>query len=220
MMLDQIKAHHQIYVVAPLIEESDKIDLENIYQLEEKMQKAFGKICHIGIMHGKMKDTEKEQIMDKFKQNQIQILISTTVIEVGVDVPNASVMIIEHAERFGLSQLHQLRGRVGRGNKKSFCLLLYSPNLSEVGKERLSVIRSSTDGFEIAREDLRLRGPGEFMGAKQSGAPLLRFADLNHDTELLEAARQASQSWLSTDPKSALLHARRWFAESGNFLQA
>ena len=158
--------------------------------------------------------------MSAFARGETDVLVSTTVIEVGVDVPNAVIMVIENAERFGLSQLHQLRGRVGRGNKKSFCLLLYSPNLSEVGKERLSVIRSSTDGFEIAREDLRLRGPGEFMGAKQSGAPLLRFADLNHDTELLEAARQASQSWLNTDPKSALLHARRWFAESGNFLQA
>ena len=167
-----------------------------------------------------MTPEEKQSVMNAFCAGETDILVATTVIEVGVDVPNASVMIIEHAERFGLSQLHQLRGRVGRGNKKSFCLLLYSPNLSEVGKERLSVIRSSTDGFEIAREDLRLRGPGEFMGAKQSGAPLLQFADLNHDTELLEAARQASQSWLSTDPKSALLHARRWFAESGNFLQA
>ena len=205
--------------VCPLIEDSEKSDLTAATLRHDALQKELPN-CRIALLHGAMTPEEKQSVMNAFCAGETDILVATTVIEVGVDVPNASVMIIEHAERFGLSQLHQLRGRVGRGNKKSFCLLLYSPNLSEVGKERLSVIRSSTDGFEIAREDLRLRGPGEFMGAKQSGAPLLRFADLNHDTELLEAARQASQSWLSTDPKSALLHARRWFAESGNFLQA
>ena len=214
-----VSAGSQIYWVCPLIEDSEKSDLTAATLRHDALQKELPN-CHIALLHGAMTPEEKQSVMNAFCAGETDILVATTVIEVGVDVPNASVMIIEHAERFGLSQLHQLRGRVGRGNKKSFCLLLYSPNLSEVGKERLSVIRSSTDGFEIAREDLRLRGPGEFMGAKQSGAPLLRFADLNHDTELLEAARQASQSWLSTDPKSALLHARRWFAESGNFLQA
>ena len=214
-----VSAGSQIYWVCPLIEDSEKSDLTAATLRHDALQKELPN-CRIALLHGAMTPEEKQSVMNAFCAGETDILVATTVIEVGVDVPNASVMIIEHAERFGLSQLHQLRGRVGRGNKKSFCLLLYSPNLSEVGKERLSVIRSSTDGFEIAREDLRLRGPGEFMGAKQSGAPLLRFADLNHDTELLEAARQASQSWLSTDPKSALLHARRWFAESGNFLQA
>lgn len=209
----------QVYWVCPLIEDSEKSDLTAATLRRDALQQELPG-CRVALVHGAMSAEEKQSIMNAFSSGEVDILVATTVIEVGVDVPNASVMIIEHAERFGLSQLHQLRGRVGRGSKKSFCLLLYAPNLSEVGKERLSVIRSSTDGFEIARQDLRLRGPGEFMGAKQSGAPLLRFADLDTDVELLDAARQAAQTWLTTDPKSALQHARRWFAGSGNFLQA
>ena len=214
-----VSSGSQVYWVCPLIEDSEKSDLTAATLRRDALeQKLPG--CRVALVHGAMSAEEKQSIMNAFSAGEVDILVATTVIEVGVDVPNASVMIIEHAERFGLSQLHQLRGRVGRGSKKSFCLLLYAPNLSEVGKERLSVIRSSTDGFEIARQDLRLRGPGEFMGAKQSGAPLLRFADLDTDVELLDAARQAAQTWLTTDPKSALQHARRWFAGSGNFLQA
>lgn len=214
-----VSSGSQVYWVCPLIEDSEKSDLTAATLRRDALeQKLPG--CRVALVHGAMSAEEKQSIMNAFSSGEVDILVATTVIEVGVDVPNASVMIIEHAERFGLSQLHQLRGRVGRGSKKSFCLLLYAPNLSEVGKERLSVIRSSTDGFEIARQDLRLRGPGEFMGAKQSGAPLLRFADLDTDVELLDAARQAAQTWLTTDPKSALQHARRWFAGSGNFLQA
>lgn len=214
-----VSAGSQVYWVCPLIEDSEKSDLTAATLRRDALQQELPG-CRVALVHGAMSAEEKQSIMNAFSSGEVDILVATTVIEVGVDVPNASVMIIEHAERFGLSQLHQLRGRVGRGSKKSFCLLLYAPNLSEVGKERLSVIRSSTDGFEIARQDLRLRGPGEFMGAKQSGAPLLRFADLDTDVELLDAARQAAQTWLTTDPKSALQHARRWFAGSGNFLQA
>ena len=214
-----VSSGSQVYWVCPLIEDSEKSDLTAATLRRDALQQELSG-CRVALVHGAMSAEEKQSIMNAFSSGEVDILVATTVIEVGVDVPNASVMIIEHAERFGLSQLHQLRGRVGRGSKKSFCLLLYAPNLSEVGKERLSVIRSSTDGFEIARQDLRLRGPGEFMGAKQSGAPLLRFADLDNDVELLDAARQAAQTWLTTDPKSALQHARRWFAGSGNFLQA
>lgn len=214
-----VSSGSQVYWVCPLIEDSEKSDLTATTLRHDALQQELPG-CRVALVHGAMSAEEKQSIMNAFSSGEVDILVATTVIEVGVDVPNASVMIIEHAERFGLSQLHQLRGRVGRGSKKSFCLLLYAPNLSEVGKERLSVIRSSTDGFEIARQDLRLRGPGEFMGAKQSGAPLLRFADLDTDVELLDAARQAAQTWLTTDPKSALQHARRWFAGSGNFLQA
>lgn len=214
-----VSSGSQVYWVCPLIEDSEKSDLTAATLRRDALQQELPG-CRVALVHGAMSAEEKQSIMNAFSSAEVDILVATTVIEVGVDVPNASVMIIEHAERFGLSQLHQLRGRVGRGSKKSFCLLLYAPNLSEVGKERLSVIRSSTDGFEIARQDLRLRGPGEFMGAKQSGAPLLRFADLDTDVELLDAARQAAQTWLTTDPKSALQHARRWFAGSGNFLQA
>lgn len=214
-----VSSGSQVYWVCPLIEDSEKSDLTAATLRRDALEQELPG-CRVALVHGAMSAEEKQSIMTAFSSGEVDILVATTVIEVGVDVPNASVMIIEHAERFGLSQLHQLRGRVGRGSKKSFCLLLYAPNLSEVGKERLSVIRSSTDGFEIARQDLRLRGPGEFMGAKQSGAPLLRFADLDTDVELLDAARQAAQTWLTTDPKSALQHARRWFAGSGNFLQA
>lgn len=214
-----VSSGSQVYWVCPLIEDSEKSDLTAATLRRDALQQELPG-CRVALVHGAMSAEEKQSIMNAFSSGEVDILVATTVIEVGVDVPNASVMIIEHAERFGLSQLHQLRGRVGRGSKKSFCLLLYAPNLSEVGKERLSVIRSSTDGFEIARQDLRLRGPGEFMGAKQSGAPLLRFADLDTDVELLDAARQAAQTWITTDPKSALQHARRWFAGSGNFLQA
>lgn len=214
-----VSSGSQVYWVCPLIEDSEKSDLTAATLRRDALQQELPG-CRVALVHGAMSAEEKQSIMNAFSSGEVDILVATTVIEVGVDVPNASVMIIEHAERFGLSQLHQLRGRVGRGSKKSFCLLFYAPNLSEVGKERLSVIRSSTDGFEIARQDLRLRGPGEFMGAKQSGAPLLRFADLDTDVELLDAARQAAQTWLTTDPKSALQHARRWFAGSGNFLQA
>lgn len=209
----------QVYWVCPLIEDSDKSDLTAAtLRYDHLRQKLPG--CRTALVHGAMSAEDKQSVMARFGAGELDILVATTVIEVGVDVPNASVMIIEHAERFGLSQLHQLRGRVGRGNKKSFCLLLYAQNLSEVGKERLAVIRASTDGFEIAREDLRLRGPGEFMGARQSGAPLLRFANLDTDEDLLAAAQQAAHKWLASNQAGALRHAKRWFAQAADFLQA
>lgn len=214
-----VDAGSQVYWVCPLIEDSDKSDLTAATLRQAALAQELP-TCRSALVHGAMSAEEKQSVMSAFCAGKLDILVATTVIEVGVDVPNASVMIIEHAERFGLSQLHQLRGRVGRGSKKSFCLLLYSPSLSEIGKQRLSVIRSSTDGFEIAREDLRLRGPGEFMGARQSGAPLLRFADLDTDAQLLESARQAAQTWLATDRTAALRHAKRWFAAVGDYLQA
>ena len=166
-----VSSGSQVYWVCPLIEDSDKSDLTAATLRYNSLTQELPE-CRAALVHGAMSPEEKQSVMSAFAAGDVDILVATTVIEVGVDVPNASVMIIEHAERFGLSQLHQLRGRVGRGSKKSFCLLLYSPALSQVGRERLSVIRASTDGFEIAREDLRLRGPGEFMGARQSGAPL------------------------------------------------
>lgn len=214
-----VSSGSQVYWVCPLIEDSDKSDLTAATLRYNSLTQELPE-CRAALVHGAMSPEEKQSVMSAFAAGDVDILVATTVIEVGVDVPNASVMIIEHAERFGLSQLHQLRGRVGRGSKKSFCLLLYSSALSQVGRERLSVIRASTDGFEIAREDLRLRGPGEFMGARQSGAPLLRFADLDADAALLEAARNDAQTWLTHDPQGALKHAKRWFAASGEFLQA
>ena len=185
MMLDQIKAHHQIYVIAPLIEESEKIDLENIYKLEEKMTKAFGKICHIGILHGKMKDEEKEDIMNKFKQNKIQILISTTVIEVGVDVPNATMIVIFDSFRFGLSALHQLRGRVGRNDLESYCILI-----SDKETKRLEILTKTNDGFKISEEDFKLRGGGDIFGLKQSGDMNFKIADIKNDYDLLLKAKE------------------------------
>ncbi|MBS1373624.1 MAG: ATP-dependent DNA helicase RecG, partial [Sutterella sp.] len=155
-----------------------------------------------------------------FVSGLTQILVATTVIEVGVDVPNATLMVIEHAERFGLAQLHQLRGRVGRGAAQSACILLFGEDISPAGWERLKAIRDTTDGFEIARRDLEMRGPGEFLGERQSGTPLLRFADLDRDEALLAAARRTADVWLEKDRDAALRHAARWFKTAGEFLAA
>ena len=174
----------------------------------------------VGLVHGGMSAEDKNNRMAAFAAGEIDVLVATTVIEVGVDVPNASLMIIEHAERFGLSQLHQLRGRVGRGNLKSYCILLFDPMLSPTGRERLRIIRQTSDGFAIAREDLRLRGPGEFMGARQSGTPALRFADVQTDGDLLEAARDDAARWIAADEKKALAHAARWFSGETSYLDA
>ena len=167
-----------------------------------------------------MPAAEKDAVMQDFVSGLTQILVATTVIEVGVDVPNATLMVIEHAERFGLAQLHQLRGRVGRGAAQSACILLFGEDISPAGWERLKAIRDTTDGFEIARRDLEMRGPGEFLGERQSGTPLLRFADLDRDEALLAAARRTADAWLEKDRDAALRHAARWFKTAGEFLAA
>ncbi len=190
MMLDQIKAHHQIYVIAPLIEESEKIDLEDIYKLEEKMKRAFGKICNVGIMHGKMSAKEKEEVMEQFKQNKIQILISTTVIEVGVDVANATMIVIFDSYRFGLSALHQLRGRVGRNDLDSYCILI-----SDKETKRLEVLTKTNDGFKVSEEDFKLRGGGDIFGVRQSGDMNFKLADIKNDYDLLLKAKEDSQTF-------------------------
>lgn len=197
---DQIQKGRQAYIVYPLVEESEKMDLKDAVSEFERLQQEFPKI-KFGLLHGKMKPVEKDEVMQRFRDNEVQVLISTTVVEVGVDVPNANLMIIEHAERFGLSQLHQLRGRVGRGQHKSYCVLVLGFALSEVAKKRAEVIESTTDGFKIADADLELRGPGEFLGRKQSGLPGFKMANLVRDIELLKQAREAAFDLVDKDPQ-------------------
>jgi ATP-dependent DNA helicase RecG len=173
----------------------------------------------VGLVHGRLKPQEKQEVMDAFAGRQVHVLVATTVIEVGVDVPNASLMVIEHAERFGLSQLHQLRGRVGRGSAASVCLLLYQSPLGPVAKQRLATMRETQDGFEIARRDLDIRGPGEFLGARQSGQAMLRFADLETDQWLVEQARQTAQELLRSDSATVDAHLARWLGGKEEFLR-
>ena len=199
----------QIYWVCPLIEESEALQLQTAVDTHAQLSEELEGIA-VGLVHGRLKPAEKAAVMSAFQRNEIQVLVATTVIEVGVDVPNASLMVIEHAERMGLSQLHQLRGRVGRGQHASFCVLLYAGPLGETAKARLKVIHDSTDGFEIARQDLLIRGPGELIGMRQSGAAMLRFADLELDVDLLEAAREAAQDLLAHDLPTAGRHLDRW----------
>lgn len=209
----------QVYWVCPLIEESDKLDLTPATVCREDLQQRLPDLT-VGLVHGAMPAAEKDAVMQDFVSGLTQILVATTVIEVGVDVPNATLMVIEHAERFGLAQLHQLRGRVGRGATQSACILLFGEDISPAGWERLKAIRDTTDGFEIARRDLEMRGPGEFLGERQSGTPLLRFADLDRDEALLAAARRTADAWLEKDRDAALRHAARWFKTAGEFLAA
>lgn len=209
----------QVYWVCPLIEESDKLDLTPATVSRDDLQQRLPDLT-VGLVHGAMPAAEKDAVMQDFVSGLTQILVATTVIEVGVDVPNATLMVIEHAERFGLAQLHQLRGRVGRGAAQSACILLFGEDISPAGWERLKAIRDTTDGFEIARRDLEMRGPGEFLGERQSGTPLLRFADLDRDEALLAAARRTADAWLEKDRDAALRHAARWFKTAGEFLAA
>lgn len=209
----------QVYWVCPLIEESDKLDLTPATVCRDDLQQRLPDLT-VGLLHGAMPAAEKNAVMQDFVSGLTQILVATTVIEVGVDVPNATLMVIEHAERFGLAQLHQLRGRVGRGATQSACILLFGEDISPAGWERLKAIRDTTDGFEIARRDLEMRGPGEFLGERQSGTPLLRFADLDRDEALLAAARRTADAWLEMDRDAALRHAARWFKTAGEFLAA
>jgi len=216
---DEVAQGRQVYWVCPLVEESEHVDLQNATATHAELSAALpGRM--VGLLHGRMAAAEKAAVMSLFSGGQMQVLVATTVIEVGVDVPNASLMVIEHAERFGLAQLHQLRGRVGRGAVASVCVLLYSAPLSETGKARLRAMAETTDGFEIARRDLEIRGPGEFMGARQSGDALLRFADLAADGELLQHARRVAPRWLAEQPQAARQHVRRWLGTRSEFMKA
>jgi len=219
----QIAQGRQVYWVCPLIEESEALDLTNATATHEALSAALPGVM-VGLLHSRMPAPEKKAVMALFTGGQMGVLVSTTVIEVGVDVPNASLMVIEHAERFGLSQLHQLRGRVGRGAAASACVLLYSAGeagrLGETARARLKAMAETADGFEIARRDLEIRGPGEFLGARQSGAPLLRFADLATDTELLEWARQLAPMMLDRHAELAEKHIARWLGGKSEYLKA
>jgi len=208
----------QAYWVCPLIEDSDKVDLQPALDAYEELRAAFPQVT-VGLLHGRMAPAEKAAVMAEFAAGRTGLLVSTTVIEVGVDVPNASLMVIEHAERFGLSQLHQLRGRVGRGSKESVCILLYAAPLSEGARARLKVIFENADGFEIARQDLLQRGPGEYLGERQSGAPLLRFADLEKDAAMIPAARDAAVELLEKHPDAARRHLERWLGGRSDYLK-
>ena len=197
----QLEAGRQAYVVYPLVEESAKVDLKAATAMHDTLAQDVFPEFQVGLLHGRMRADAKERIMKAFAAGEVQVLVSTTVIEVGVDVPNASVMLVEHAERFGLSQLHQLRGRVGRGRHQSYCCLVYQAPLSDDARERLKALTETTDGFDIAERDLLLRGPGDFFGTRQAGAPTFRVIDLVRDRELLDTARREAEDWLgSTAP--------------------
>ncbi len=219
----QLAEGRQVYWVCPLIEESEALDLTNATATHEELSAVLPGVS-VGLLHSRMSVQEKRDVMAQFTQGAMGVLVSTTVIEVGVDVPNASLMVIEHAERFGLSQLHQLRGRVGRGAAASACVLLYGTpdggRLSETARERLRAMVDTNDGFEIARRDLEIRGPGEFLGARQSGAALLRFADLATDEHLLEWARHMAPLLLAKYPDLAERHIARWLGGKSEFLKA
>jgi ATP-dependent DNA helicase RecG len=194
----EVRAGRQVYVVYPLIEESEKMDLKDATRMFEQLRDRVFPHFSIGLLHGKMKTAEKDEVMRRFVQGEVQVLVATTVIEVGVDVPNASLMVIEHAERFGLSQLHQLRGRVGRGAEQSYCVLLTSEKQTHVAKERLGIMEETNDGFRIAEKDLEIRGPGEVMGTRQSGLPTFRIGNLVRDVLILEDARREADYYLTT----------------------
>ncbi|OIQ90185.1 ATP-dependent DNA helicase RecG [mine drainage metagenome] len=208
----------QAYWVCPLIEESEALQLKTAVETCEQLTAVLPGL-KVGLVHGRMKPAEKQAVMQAFIDNEIQLLVATTVIEVGVDVPNASLMVIEHAERMGLSQLHQLRGRVGRGSAQSACFLLYQSPLSDTARARLKIIYENSDGFEISRNDLRLRGPGEFLGIRQSGVPLLKIADLERDAALLEIARRRADPLLREQPQAVELHLQRWLGRAEDYVK-
>ncbi|WP_169836750.1 ATP-dependent DNA helicase RecG [Thiomonas intermedia] len=214
----------QAYWVCPLVEESETLDLQNAVATHAELSAALAApgqaAARVGLLHGRMKAGEKRATMQAFSAGEIGLLVATTVIEVGVDVPNASLMVIEHAERFGLSQLHQLRGRVGRGAAQSDCVLLFTSPLSPTARERLAAMRELADGFALAQKDLELRGPGELLGLRQSGVPGLRYADLALDATLLEAARDTAQRLLQSAPEAARQHVARWLGEGFDWLSA
>jgi ATP-dependent DNA helicase RecG len=209
----------QCYWVCPVIEESKEGDLQTALDTFEKLKQEL-KSVRVGLLHGRLPPAEKAAVMKAFQENGIQLLVCTTVIEVGVDVPNASLMVIESAERFGLAQLHQLRGRVGRGTRDSVCILLFGEGLSDTARARLKAIRENSDGFEIARHDLELRGPGEYIGERQSGDPLFRFADLSRDGVLIESASRAAAELIEADPAAAHAHVERWLGSKRELIHA
>ena len=215
----EVQQGRQVYWVCPLVEESEHIDLQNATATHAELSAALPGVL-VGLLHGRMKSAEKAAVMQLFTSGEMKLLVATTVIEVGVDVPNASLMVIEHAERFGLAQLHQLRGRVGRGAVASVCVLLFTGPLSPTGKARLQAMAETNDGFEIARRDLDIRGPGEFMGARQSGDALLRFADLALDSALLQQARDVAPRLLAQAPAAAQAHVDRWLGGKAEFMKA
>ena len=215
---DACMGGRQAYWVCPLIEESEALQLKTAIETFETLRRTFPELA-VGLVHGRLTSSEKTAVMERFSAGAIQLLVTTTVIEVGVDVRNASLMVIEHAERMGLSQMHQLRGRVGRGAQASVCILLFQNPLSDTARERLRIMYEHTDGFEIARHDLRIRGPGELLGARQSGVPMLRFADLEADLDLLEAAREAAEHLLRAAPERAQAHVARWMGGRQEYLR-
>ena len=220
-VIDRIRAAcmagQQAYWVCPLIDESEMLQLQTALETYERLRAEFPEL-KVGLIHGKLDNAEKARVMAAFKAGELQLLVATTVIEVGVDVPNASLMVIDHAERMGLAQLHQLRGRVGRGTAQSLCILLYQQPLSELARARLKIIFENNDGFAIAQHDLQLRGPGELLGARQSGVAMLRFADISADEDLLNQARLAADELLRDFPGAARAHLQRWMADKHDYL--
>jgi ATP-dependent DNA helicase RecG len=220
----QVTAGHQAYVVYPVIEENEERELKAAQQMFRQLRDKTFSDLHVGLLHGRLDADEKEHIMREFQRGEINILVATTVIEVGVDVSNAAIMVIEHADRFGLAQLHQLRGRIGRGAAKSYCVLMYGGKVSEEGQRRLDAMVRTNDGFQIAELDLELRGPGEFFGTKQAGIPSFRVANIIRDRQLLEAAKREAAFVLSgpnqeisrEEIERALKHMRtRWALSYG-----
>jgi ATP-dependent DNA helicase RecG len=214
-----VAAGRQAYWVCPLIDASDAVEAAAATETHTRIAELLPEL-RIGLLHGQLPAADKTTVMQGFSARTIDVLVATTVVEVGVDVPNATLMVIEHAERFGLAQLHQLRGRVGRGSEQSYCILLFDEPLSDTARERLKIVYETGDGFEVARRDLMMRGPGEFLGARQSGVPLLRFADLERDARLVEEARGAAESMLTQDAAAAREHVRRWYEGRYEFLAA
>ncbi len=199
LIREEIKKGRQVYVVYPVIEGSEELNLRSAIKGKEAFERLFPEF-RVGLLHGRMKTAEKEEVMSAFKNHRLDILVSTTVIEVGIDVPNATVMVIVHAERFGLSQLHQLRGRVGRGSEQSYCILLAYEPLTEEATQRLNAMVRYSDGFSIAEQDLIIRGPGEFFGTRQSGMPDLKIASIVRDSGLIAPAREAASDLIKRDP--------------------
>ncbi len=203
----QIDEGRQAYIIYPLVEESEKVDLKAATEMADHLAQDIFPAYRVALLHGRMKQDAKDRVMQAFARGEFHILVSTTVVEVGVDVANASVMLVEHAERFGLSQLHQLRGRVGRGPHQSFCVLLYQSPLTDQGRERLKALTDTTDGFVIAERDLELRGPGDFFGTRQSGLPTLRVGDLVRDHQIMEEARREAVTALDDPAQQDVLSA-------------